>query len=255
MDNKRRTFLKNAALASSALAISKTVSAQDADSTGFLRIAPWDRSNLVAAEVRQNYLSEVTTSTASIFLGLTVGCARCHDHKYDPIPQRDFYRLQAFFNAIQVEDRQGAITRPEVESGSVGPAGDFDQVVTELRLHGTVGLSHLGAEHDLVELGHHLAGAELAQVTTLTLGRTTGVLAGDFGEIGASFNLSLEVVGGFLGIDQDVSGGGLRHGDSPLVCALGYASRGIARGSRRLDPCRHATLRAPPAAMRLSAGA
>ena len=82
--------------------------------TGFLRIAPWDRSNLVAAEVRQNYLSEVTTSTASIFLGLTVGCARCHDHKYDPIPQRDFYRLQAFFNAIQVEDRQGAITRPEV---------------------------------------------------------------------------------------------------------------------------------------------
>ncbi len=72
--------------------------------TGFLRIAPWDRSNLVAAEVRQNYLSEVTTSTASIFLGLTVGCARCHDHKYDPIPQRDFYRLQAFFNAIQVED-------------------------------------------------------------------------------------------------------------------------------------------------------
>ena len=82
--------------------------------TGFLRIAPWDRSNLVAAEVRQNYLSEVTTSTASIFLGLTVGCARCHDHKYDPIPQRDFYRLQAFFNAIQVEDRQGAIARPEV---------------------------------------------------------------------------------------------------------------------------------------------
>ena len=82
--------------------------------TGFLRTAPWDRSNLVAGEVRQNYLSEVTTSTGSIFLGLTIGCARCHDHKYDPIPQKDFYRLQAFFNAIQVEDRQGSITRPEV---------------------------------------------------------------------------------------------------------------------------------------------
>jgi hypothetical protein len=69
--------------------------------TGFLRVAPWDRSNLVAAEVRQNYLSEVTTTTASVFLGLTVGCARCHDHKYDPIPTKDFYRLQAFFNATQ----------------------------------------------------------------------------------------------------------------------------------------------------------
>ena len=77
--------------------------------TGFLRVAPWDRSNLVAAEVRQNLLNEMTTATGSILLGLSIGCARCHDHKYDPIPQQDFYRLQAFFNAIQVEDRQGAI--------------------------------------------------------------------------------------------------------------------------------------------------
>ncbi|MBI1353017.1 MAG: DUF1553 domain-containing protein [Acidobacteria bacterium] len=81
---------------------------------GFLRLAPWDRSNLVAAEVRQNYLNEVTTATSSIFLGLTMGCARCHDHKYDPIPTKDFYRLQAFFNAIQTEDRQGAVDRPTV---------------------------------------------------------------------------------------------------------------------------------------------
>jgi mono/diheme cytochrome c family protein len=81
---------------------------------GFLRLAPWDRSNLVAAEVRQNYLNEVTTATSSIFLGLTMGCARCHDHKYDPIPTKDFYRMQAFFNAVQTEDRQGAVDRPEV---------------------------------------------------------------------------------------------------------------------------------------------
>jgi hypothetical protein len=69
--------------------------------TGFLRVAPWDRSNLVAADVRQNYLNEVTTVTGSVFLGLTIGCARCHDHKYDPIPTRDFYRLQSFFNTTQ----------------------------------------------------------------------------------------------------------------------------------------------------------
>jgi len=69
--------------------------------TGFLRVAPWDRSNLVAADVRQNYLSEVTTATGSIFLGLTIGCARCHDHKYDPIPQKDFYRMQAFFQTTE----------------------------------------------------------------------------------------------------------------------------------------------------------
>src|SRR6185369_13841183 len=70
----------------------------------FLRLAPWDRSNLVADDVRQNYLNEITTATGSVFLGLTIGCARCHDHKYDPIPTKDFYRLQAFFQAIKVED-------------------------------------------------------------------------------------------------------------------------------------------------------
>ena len=76
--------------------------------TAFLRLAPWDRSNLVAADVRQNYLNEVTTATSSVFLGLTLGCARCHDHKYDPIPSRDFYRFQAFFNAIDA-DRGAAV--------------------------------------------------------------------------------------------------------------------------------------------------
>jgi len=69
--------------------------------TGFLRVAPWDRSNLVAADVRQNYLAEVTATVGSVFLGLSVGCARCHDHKYDPIPTKDYYRMQAFFQASE----------------------------------------------------------------------------------------------------------------------------------------------------------
>jgi hypothetical protein len=85
---------------------------------GFLRVAPWDRSNLVAEDVRSNYLSEVTAATSSIFLGLSVGCARCHDHKYDPIPQRDYYRFQAFFNTIQVENE----TVPYADKGFAAKA-------------------------------------------------------------------------------------------------------------------------------------
>ncbi|MSO21683.1 MAG: DUF1553 domain-containing protein [Acidobacteria bacterium] len=69
---------------------------------GFLRLAPWDLGNLAASELRQSYLDEVTTATGSIFLGLTIGCARCHDHKYDPIPTRDYYRLQAIFNSVKI---------------------------------------------------------------------------------------------------------------------------------------------------------
>ena len=70
--------------------------------TGFLRLAPWDLGNLASEQLRQDFLDEVTTATGSIFLGLTLGCARCHDHKYDPFPARDYYRFQAFFNAIRV---------------------------------------------------------------------------------------------------------------------------------------------------------
>jgi hypothetical protein len=48
-------------------------------------------------ETRMDELDDMVTTTSAVFLGLTVGCARCHDHKYDPIPQRDYYRMQAIF--------------------------------------------------------------------------------------------------------------------------------------------------------------
>ncbi len=57
-----------------------------------------DESNAAALFVRrQETLDDMTTVTGAAFLGLTVGCARCHNHKFDPILQKDYYRLQAFF--------------------------------------------------------------------------------------------------------------------------------------------------------------
>ncbi len=54
---------------------------------------------------RQETLDDITTVVGSTFLGLTVGCAKCHDHKFDPIPQRDYYRLQAVFANVNHDDR------------------------------------------------------------------------------------------------------------------------------------------------------
>ncbi|GBD36978.1 hypothetical protein HRbin36_02108 [bacterium HR36] len=72
--------------------------------TGFLRLWP-DEFNAVNLEQRwQEILDDVTEVTGLVFLGLTVGCARCHDHKYDPTTQMDYFRLQAFFAALLPRD-------------------------------------------------------------------------------------------------------------------------------------------------------
>ena len=67
----------------------------------FLRLAPYEGGSGPEAG-RDSILTEMTNTTSSVFLGLTVGCAKCHDHKYDPIPQKDFYRMKAFFASVQI---------------------------------------------------------------------------------------------------------------------------------------------------------
>ena len=54
---------------------------------------------------RQDALSEIIGNTGQALLGLSVGCARCHDHKFDPILQRDYYALQAFFAGVHYGER------------------------------------------------------------------------------------------------------------------------------------------------------
>ncbi len=66
---------------------------------GFLRMGPWEADANSKKQLRQDFLNEVTATVGSVFLGLTTGCAQCHNHKYDPISHRDYYRLQAFFAA------------------------------------------------------------------------------------------------------------------------------------------------------------
>jgi hypothetical protein len=70
----------------------------------------------IPEEYQTEYVVDRVETTANVWMGTTMGCARCHDHKYDPIPQRDFYRFFAFFNTIP-------------EKGLDGRSGNADPVL------------------------------------------------------------------------------------------------------------------------------
>ncbi len=73
--------------------------------TGFLRMGPWDPAMVKNPEARQLYLDDVVNSVGQTFLSTTMRCVKCHDHKFDPIPTRDYYRMYAAFAATQMAER------------------------------------------------------------------------------------------------------------------------------------------------------
>ncbi len=68
--------------------------------TGFYRLGVWDDEPADPEQARYDSYDDIVSITAQTFLGMTVNCARCHDHKVDPILQADYYRLLAFFRDI-----------------------------------------------------------------------------------------------------------------------------------------------------------
>lgn len=77
--------------------------------TGFLVAGPHDivkgQDPMLRLVQRQDELADIVHTTGTAFLGMTVGCARCHNHKFDPISQSDYYALQAVFNGVEHGDR------------------------------------------------------------------------------------------------------------------------------------------------------
>lgn len=74
---------------------------------GFLRMGPWELTGMEVAKVaRQRFLDDVTDAVGQVFLGHLLQCARCHDHKFDPVPTRDYYSMQAIFATTQLAERR-----------------------------------------------------------------------------------------------------------------------------------------------------
>ncbi len=68
--------------------------------TGYYRLGIWDDEPVDREQALYDDLDDIMATTCQVFLGVTVNCARCHDHKLDPIPQKDYYRMLAFFSGL-----------------------------------------------------------------------------------------------------------------------------------------------------------
>lgn len=85
---------------------------------GFLRMGPWELTGMEVAKVaRMRFLDDVTNSVGETFLGQSLQCCRCHDHKFDPIPTRDYYSFQAVFATTQLADRLVGFSKYENKTG------------------------------------------------------------------------------------------------------------------------------------------
>ena len=96
--------------------------------TGFYRLGVWDDEpdDRLLAEFEE--LDEMVRTTGATFLGLTLGCARCHNHMFDPIPQADYYRLLAFFRNVALYGKdEGALSLAQNSESYLTPLIDKNQ--------------------------------------------------------------------------------------------------------------------------------
>ena len=98
--------------------------------TGLHRLGPLRKNagNQNEALNRQELLVEMTDAIGTSFLGLTIGCAKCHDHKFDAISQADYYSLQAFFAATNPSD-----INSQGKTVDATKAGDLDDIIMSVR--------------------------------------------------------------------------------------------------------------------------
>ena len=120
--------------------------------TGYYRLGLWDDEPADGEQAVYDELDDLVRTTSEGVLGLTVGCARCHDHKLDPIPQDDYYKLVAVFRDVtpygtrgdQTGNNQADVTPPEVAEAHRALDAEFarwNERKTEIEQRGIVQMS------------------------------------------------------------------------------------------------------------------
>jgi hypothetical protein len=100
---------------------------------GYYRLGPWDDEPADLAEDRFDQLDDIVSTTSQVFLGLTLGCARCHNHKFEPLTQLDYYRLTAIVNPLQrFQDGRSDLDAPVGTREERAAVSDRDRQIAEL---------------------------------------------------------------------------------------------------------------------------
>ncbi len=100
--------------------------------TGFNRHYADESNAAILMQRRQEVLLDITDTVGSVFLGLTYSCAKCHDHKFDPILQSDYYRLQAFFTNVATDDEIHLLTERQRAERELQQA-KWEEATAEIR--------------------------------------------------------------------------------------------------------------------------
>ena len=99
--------------------------------TGFLRTGPWELTGMEVEKIaRQRFLDDVTNSVGETFLAHSLQCARCHDHKFDPVPTHDYYSIQAVFATTQLSERAAPFL-PEENTQGFEERGNLEKSLAE----------------------------------------------------------------------------------------------------------------------------
>ncbi|MDB5352777.1 MAG: hypothetical protein JWN86_4024 [Planctomycetota bacterium] len=102
--------------------------------TGFFRLGIWDDEPSDREQAQFDALDDLVATTSQVFLGMTVDCARCHDHKLDPIAQKDYYRLVSFFRNVTPYRNGGPTDEvPFIEPGHEKEAAEQTMALEQRR--------------------------------------------------------------------------------------------------------------------------
>ncbi len=103
--------------------------------TGYYRLGIWDDEPVDAVQAWFDDMDDVLATTAQTMLGMTIDCARCHDHKIDPIPQRDYYRFLAFFRNTRRYGVRAHETVLDASTRSIASPELQEKYAAEVRAH------------------------------------------------------------------------------------------------------------------------